>query len=135
MSDTAAEFGRRGEDSAAAFLCGKGYEILERNARIGHLEIDIVARKDNTVAFCEVKTRSEYPGKTERMSRPCFAVDAAKQQKLITAAREYMKRHSDTLSGLCFCIDIVEVFLLPKSDKYKVLKISHLPDSVHLRGR
>ena len=69
------------------------------------------------------------------MSRPCFAVDSSKQEKLITAAREYMKRHGDTLAGLYFRIDIVEVFLLPKSDKYKVLKISHLPDSVHPRGR
>ena len=90
MSEVSAEFGRRGEDSAAAFLCGKGYEIIERNARVGHLEIDIVAIKDDTVAFCEVKTRSEYPGKTERMSRPCFAVDAPKQERLINAAREYM---------------------------------------------
>lgn len=123
-------FGKMGEDSAAAFLCGKGYSIIERNARIGYLEIDIIAEKDGTVAFAEVKTRSEYPGCESRFSRPCFAVTRRKQEKLIAAAREYMKR-STSLQRKTFRIDIIEVYIQPKSDKYKVLKINHMPNSVH----
>ena len=130
MEDKTKLFGKMGEDSAAAFLCGKGFRIIERNARVGHLEIDIVAEKDGTVAFTEVKTRSEYPGSDSRFSRPCFAVTRSKQEKLIAAAREYMRRDT-SLSDHPFRIEIVEVYIQPKCDKYKVLKIYHMPNSVN----
>lgn len=55
--------GATGEQAAANFLRGKGYEILDMNfqndsgRRLG--ELDIVARdkKDNEIVFVEVKTR------------------------------------------------------------------------------
>ena len=49
--------GKKGEDAAAAFLQKKGYKILQRNFHIKGGEIDIVAEKDNTLVFIEVKTR------------------------------------------------------------------------------
>lgn len=44
----------------AEYLCGKGYEILERNFNCRLGEIDIIAREkeSNTLVFCEVKYRS-----------------------------------------------------------------------------
>lgn len=48
----------KGEDLATIFLKKKGYRIIERNFRKGYGEIDIVAVKDNTLVFVEVKTRT-----------------------------------------------------------------------------
>ena len=49
--------GRRGEDIAAAFLMLKGFKILARNWRCRMGEIDIIAERQGTVHFVEVKYR------------------------------------------------------------------------------
>ena len=50
--------GKQGEDKAAEFLADKGYEIVVRNYRYRHAEIDIIAKKNKILAFVEVKTRT-----------------------------------------------------------------------------
>jgi uncharacterized protein (TIGR00252 family) len=54
------DIGRRAEAAAAKFLEQKGYEILDRNWRTRYCEIDIVALKDKTVYFVEVKYRRSH---------------------------------------------------------------------------
>ena len=49
--------GRRGEDLAAMYLLTKHYNILHRNWRSGHKEIDIIAKDAGTLVFVEVKSR------------------------------------------------------------------------------
>lgn len=49
--------GDRGERIAAEYLAARGWVIVHRNYRIGHREIDLVARRGEVVAFVEVKTR------------------------------------------------------------------------------
>lgn len=58
MSPTAT--GRKAEAVAAAFLEYKGCAILARNWRTRRCEIDIVAKRDNIVYFCEVKYRKQH---------------------------------------------------------------------------
>lgn len=53
------ELGREGEDEALLYLTQKGYTLLARNWRIGHLEIDIVAEWFGEIVFVEVKTRRD----------------------------------------------------------------------------
>lgn len=55
---TTFEIGRKAEAVAAAFLQQKGCEILAQNWRTRYCEIDIVARRDARLYFCEVKYRS-----------------------------------------------------------------------------
>ena len=45
------EIGQRGEDAAVRFLYSQGFEILERNWRSGHLEIDIIAKDGEYFCF------------------------------------------------------------------------------------
>lgn len=49
--------GRKGEKTAAKYLKKNGWKILERNYVSPFGEVDIIARKDTTIAFVEVKTR------------------------------------------------------------------------------
>ena len=51
------ELGRMGEQYAAEYLIAKGYAILARNWRMGHLEVDIIGREGDEVVFVEAKTR------------------------------------------------------------------------------
>lgn len=51
------EFGKWGEDVAVDYILERGFEILSRNWRHGHKEIDIIAQKEGELYFIEVKTR------------------------------------------------------------------------------
>ena len=60
------ELGKLGETLAANFLQANGYTIVERNWRVNRIEIDLIARLDDTLIFVEVKTRSsDYFGSPE----------------------------------------------------------------------
>jgi putative endonuclease len=48
--------GKWGEDAVAAYLAGRGYEIVARNARTPYGEIDIVTKEGDITIFVEVKT-------------------------------------------------------------------------------
>ena len=51
------ETGHIGEELAAKYLTGQGFEVLHRNLRIGHLETDIICENGEHIVFAEVKTR------------------------------------------------------------------------------
>ena len=125
--------GKKGEESAASFLCGKGFTIVGRNIRVGHYETDIIAKNDTTLVFAEVKTRKTYPSAYHLYGRPATAVDYNKRSKLIEGAKAYIKKHQEEFVGLQPRIDVIEVYVSPDSDRYKVLKIVHMPNAV--RGR
>ena len=97
--------GNIGEDIAAEYLKANGYRIIERNAKICGVEIDIICEagdKIRTVVFCEVKTRrdDEYGSAAE-------AVTPYKVGRYVTAAKAYMARKANVNRDLRF--DIIEV--------------------------
>ncbi len=82
--DEKAKTGKEGEAQAAEFLQGKGYEILVRNYRHKHAEIDLIVKKGTFIVFVEVKTRSySFYGEPEAF------VDAKKAATVIGAAEQY----------------------------------------------
>ena len=93
--------GVAGERLAARLLEELGLDILCRNYRHGHIDIDIVARDEGTLCFVEVKTR------TNPLFRPATAVGRVKRKRLIRAARHYLRElHSPPIP---YRYDIIEV--------------------------
>ena len=80
------ELGKAGETAAVAYLEARGYVIRHRNWRKGHLELDIVAAKDNELIVVEVKTRS-----SNDVMQPEDAVTHQKITNTVRAADTYIK--------------------------------------------
>ena len=73
-----------GENITAQYLTQNGFEILHRNWRYKHLEIDIIAFKDGILHIVEVKTRTD-----NQFGFPEQAITAKKMQFLKNAAAHY----------------------------------------------
>jgi putative endonuclease len=86
MPDARATLGRRAEDLACAHLSSLGFEILARNARIGRLELDVIARRGSLVVFCEVRSRS-----SDRVMTPAQSVDPHKIARVRAAAAQWLR--------------------------------------------
>lgn len=117
---TTTQNGNLGEDAACKYLVSKGWRIVERNWRFSHLEIDIIAKNENYIAFVEVKTRKFI--KNNPYGTAAQAVNRSKQQNIIKAAQAYLSWNPTDLQAR---LDIIEVYTDPKTDKFKVLKIIH----------
>jgi putative endonuclease len=91
-----------------------GYTILFRNWRYKHLEIDIIASKEDCLHIIEVKTRSYVA-----FGEPFTAVTPDKQRKLIKAAN-----HFAGLNGYINEIrfDVVSVVANTKQSNVEILK-------------
>lgn len=80
---------RRGlgaETLAVVWLRLKGYRILGRRFRAGTGEIDIIACKGDTVAFVEVKARTDA-------DEALAAIDARTRRRIAAAGRVWLARH------------------------------------------
>jgi len=108
------EFGRRGEELALAFYKDNQYTILEKNWQANHLEVDIIAKNDEYIAFCEVKTRS-----SDTFGVPQTSVTPQKQRNIIRAANFYVLKHRITLEVR---FDIISILF--SGDQYR---LEHIP--------
>lgn len=88
------EKGSFGEDKAAEFLIRNGYKIIRRNYRVKGGEIDIIARKGDTLAFVEVKTREEGS-----LISGEEAVNLQKRRLIIKTAQRFMSEYEDEADG------------------------------------
>ncbi len=75
--------------------------MLDRNWRVGRLELDIVTKKGDTVAFVEVKTRQcGVQAASETLRR-------GQRQRIRRAAGAWMRQHPGV--GMEFRFDLVAV--------------------------
>ena len=79
------ERGALGEQTAVDYLRKRGFLIVERNYRIGHSEVDIIAQRYDELHFVEVKTR-----KRGSMTTPESSINEQKVRALRRAASAYM---------------------------------------------
>lgn len=80
--------GAWGEQEAANYLAGLGYEILERNVRTRHGEIDLVTRLEGVTIFVEVRTLS-----SNRFAHPEETITRRKQSHMLSAVEDYTQIH------------------------------------------
>lgn len=99
---SAAELGKIGEMEAVTYLDRKGYRILERNYRCSFGEIDIIAEKDDTLCFIEVKTRRNF-----KMGMPAESVTRRKYQHLERCVYHYLS--SRPANDRNIRIDVLEI--------------------------
>jgi putative endonuclease len=76
-----------GERLAEAWLVARGWAVLDRRYRAGHRDLDLVVRRERTIAFIEVKTR-----RSEAFGGPASAVNGWKQRQLARAAQRWVLR-------------------------------------------
>ncbi|TFH00734.1 MAG: YraN family protein [Calditrichales bacterium] len=101
---------------AGEFLEEKGYDIIEKNFRFGHHEIDIVCRDKKDLVIVEVKTVRvpEFGDGESRISK-------GKQRSVIRAAYAYLDRHRQFAEmGVRFDVVCINISQYPA-------KIIHYP--------
>ncbi len=86
------DLGKWGESAVADYLAERGYAIVERNWRLGKIEIDIIASKGTDIVFVEVKTRREPS------ANPFEAMTRQKEQMLLRGANAYMQSRNSALT-------------------------------------
>jgi putative endonuclease len=101
------ELGALGERIAVAYLTDRGLRVLDRNWRCREGELDIVAREDHALVFCEVKTRRGVG-----YGHPVEAVTIVKQRRLKLLAQRWLAAHDEHARDLRF--DVVGVLLRPE---------------------
>ena len=95
--------GQWGEEIAARYLESKGYTIFARNFHTAHGEIDIVATKEATLIFVEVKTRSSHA-----FAYPEDSVTFRKQAAMLSAAEAYIQAHPEGAESWQFDVIAIE---------------------------
>ena len=108
------ETGKKGERLAAVWFEKKGYAIMHTNWRHRNLEVDIIATKNNTLHFIEVKAVT-----TLKFGNPEDKVSEKKIRNLINASAEYLfqspqwqRIQFDVLSIIMIKDEPVEYFLI-----------------------
>ena len=81
--------GKKGEEFACEYYRKLGYDVRQMNYHSRYGEIDVIAENESNIVFCEVKTRS-----SSTKSKPCEAVDYAKQQKLTLTAFRFLTENA-----------------------------------------
>lgn len=95
--------GNIGEGIALRYLSEHGYNILETNWKLNHLEADIIATKDNFIVLVEVKTR-----RCNVFGNPEDFIDFKKKRACITLLNSYIQMHQRTEEAR---IDVLSVVL------------------------
>src|SRR5437899_8797438 len=88
MANSRRALGDLGERIAVQHLLAKGYSIRELNFRTREGEIDIIAEREDTLAFVEVKTR-----RGSAFGTAAEAIGSAKQRRLVALAEAYSQLH------------------------------------------
>ncbi len=82
------EIGTNYERLAGNYLQANGYEVIEYNFRCSDGEIDIIAKDQEYLVFCEVKYR-----KTAKVGYPMEAISRTKQRRISKCAQYYIYKN------------------------------------------
>ncbi len=115
------ELGKKGEQIAENFLIKNNFRILDKNWRYRHLELDIIALKDDFIVVVEVKTRT-----TDFIDNLSKIISKKKRLLLIKATNAYINSHKIEKEVR---FDII--FIVIKNGKYY---LKHIADAFSAIG-
>jgi putative endonuclease len=104
--------GRSGEAIAARWLRRQGWRILAERFRSGRRDLDLIAERDGTVAFVEVKTRHGTA-----FGDPIEAVSWRKRRELIRSAMVWADRFGPP--GAAYRFDVVGVVVVGRDARIR----------------
>lgn len=93
-------FGYENEDIAYKYLKKNGYEILFRNYKTKFGEIDIIAKKEKTLFFVEVKSSKNYESE--------YYLTDKKIEKIIKSIYIFQQHYED-FSKLDYSISLIAI--------------------------
>ena len=82
------QIGDNGENRAVEYLISNGFAIIERNWRTKGGEVDIIAFKNDTIVFVEVKTLPN--GTIDMIQRE---LNYQKRQRIIKTSKRFLLKH------------------------------------------
>jgi putative endonuclease len=100
-----ARAGSAAEDFVARWLLERGYELVGRNLRFGHYELDIVVRDGPLIIVVEVRARS-----VSSFTSPLSSLDGKKRERTRRAGeRLWNRRFRDDPSAERLRFDVASV--------------------------
>ena len=102
MSKYRKELGKWGEQQAETYLRQNGLQIIDRNVRTPHGELDLIGHDDQDLVFIEVKTRTNMT-----FGYPEVSVNPRKQNHLIASALYYVQNHPEESGN--WRIDVISI--------------------------
>lgn len=104
MSFKKKQLGQHGETLITTYLKNRGFSILSQNYRSRFGEIDIIAQRNDTIAFVEVKYRNNSKVSLSEI------ITITKQQKIIKTALDYISKNK--FSHIVYRFDVALLHLI-----------------------
>jgi putative endonuclease len=123
MTKSRQDFGLLGERIAARWLVRQGWSVLDHRFRAGRRDIDLVMRREQEVAFVEVKAR-----RGQEFGSPVEAVHHRKRQELSRAAKVWVDRFGT--AEFAYRFDVMGI--LVEGDN---VRVKYIPNAFPLSGR
>ena len=95
---TSREKGRLAEQKASCFLQNLGFEIVDRNFYSRFGEIDLIAFKNKTLHFIEVKSGVRF--------EPIYAITPKKIEKILKTIDFYLTQHHIAYD---YCLSVIVI--------------------------
>ncbi len=110
--NTNRKIGEKGESLAESYLIDNGYQVIEKNWRTGHKEIDLICTYEDLYIFVEVKTRTNV-----KQGMPEEAISEKKIKSVTEAAQIYLyeRKYKDIR------FDVIAIIM--SGDKPEILHI------------
>lgn len=112
-------FGENSENLAVSYLTSNDYRVIQRNYYSQYGEIDIIAKKNEELIFCEVK------GRSSSVETAMKSVSFSKQKKISKTASIFLSENPE-YEDFIIRFDVIAVNFISKNGSSIIV---HLKDA------